>query len=179
MTIRENLGLLVVGILGCTFVLQRCNKPTVTKGPAQITYSDGGSLIQIQHRDPKTGKVTEEKIFEPDPKSTVITTDAKGNVTVKVRQFGVGFDPGIGIGLSNRARVMLDARIAFYKRFGLNTGLGFNLDKNDYTKGHMLDIVDPYLAGSYVPFTTFPNTSLVTGYGFGSKHVVLLLRVRF
>lgn len=179
MDLKYKVGLFAVGVLGCTLVLQRCNKPTVTKGPAQITYSDGGSLIEIQHRDPKTGAIKDEKIFQPDPKSTVIKTDAKGNVTVTVRQFGVSFDPGIGVGISDRARLALDTRFAYYKRFGANAGFGFSLDKTDYQRGHLLNIVDPYLAGSYVPLATFPNTSIVTGYGFGSKHVVFLLRVRF
>lgn len=173
MSLKTKIGLFIVGVLGCTLLLQRCNKPLPTvKGPAQISYQ-GDTLILAQHGKPDI------KVFQPDPKSTVIKTDAKGNVTVTIRQFGVGFDPGIGIGLSNRARVMLDARIVYYKRFGANTGLGFSLDKNDYSRGHLLDIVDPYIAGSFVPFTKFPNTSLVTGYGFGSKHVVLFMRVRF
>lgn len=173
MNLRAKAGLFIVGVLACTLVLQRCNKPLPTaKGPAQISFQ-GDTLILAQHGKPAV------KVFQPDPKSTVITTDAKGNVTVTVRQFGIGFDPGIGVGLSDRPRIMLDARCAYYKRFGANVGLGFSMDKDDYTKDRLLDIVDPYIAGSYVPFVRFPNTSLVTGYGFGSKHVLIALRVRF
>lgn len=171
MQFRYKIILFIAGVLGCTLLLQRCNKPTTVKGPAQISYRND-TLILAQHGKPDI------KIFQPDPKSTVITTDAKGNVTVKVRQFGVGFDPGIGIGYSDRPRVALDARFAYFKRFGANAGLGFSLRKEDYQKGHLLDIVDPYVGGSYVPFTRFPNTSIVTAFTV-SKHAFVFLRVRF
>src|SRR5579863_3522630 len=118
MTTRENIGLLAVGILGCTLILQRCNRPTIVKGPAQISYQDSGNVVVVQHKDQKTGKVITQKIYEPDPGSTTITTDAKGNVTVHVRQFGVGTSLGIGLGVSDRARVALDDRFVYFKRFG-------------------------------------------------------------
>jgi len=172
MKLRYQLGLLIVGILGCTLILQRCNKPLpIPKGPAQISYQNDTIVIK------QKGK-PDIKEFQPDPKSTVITTDDKGQVTVKVRQFGVGTDLGVGIGLSDRARVALDDRFAYFKRFGANAGLGFSLDKNDYKKGHLLDIVDPYVGASVVPFVGMPNTSIVTAYTV-SKHAFIFVRVRF
>lgn len=172
MNLRIKAGLFIGGILACTLLLQRCNKPLPTvKGPAQITYQ-GDTLILAQHGKPDI------KVFQPDPKSTVITTDDKGNVTVKVRQFGVGTDFGIGVGYSDRPRVALDDRFAYFKRFGANVGLGFSLRKEDYQKGHLLDIVDPYIGGSYVPTTRLPNTSLVVTYA-ASKHVFVFVRTRF
>jgi hypothetical protein len=170
MTTRENIGLLIVGVLGCTLILQRCNKPTTFKGPSQIT-NDGDTIVVKRKGKPDV------KIFQPDPDSTVITTDKNGNVTVKVRQVGVGFDPGLGVGLSSRPRMALDARIAYFKRFGLNTGIGLSLDKNDYKTGRLLDIVAPYLGTSWVPFTRFANTSLVAAYAL-DKHVFVFIRVR-
>lgn len=180
MTTREQLGILVVGILGCTLILQRCNKPTVIKGPAQITTTGGdGNVLVVQHKDVKTGKVTTEKIYQPDPKSTVITTDAKGNVTVHVRQFGVGFEPGVGIGVSNKVRLAADARLVYFKRFGINTGIGFSLEKSDYKVGSkLLDILDPYVGVSYVPWLKYSNTSLVVS-GTLDKHAFVFLRLRF
>jgi hypothetical protein len=172
MSLKTKIILFVAGVLGCTLILQRCNKPLpTTKGPAQITYQND-TIVVSQKGKPDI------KVFQPDPKSTVITTDDKGNVTVKVRQFGVGFDPGIGVGISSRPRVALDVRFAYFKRFGANAGLGFSLDRDDYRKGHLLDIVDPYVGGSFVPFTRFPNTSLVTAITV-SKHVFVFVRVRF
>lgn len=179
MTTREQLGILIVGILGCTLGLQRCNKATVIKGPAQITTAGGdGDVLVIQHKDPN-GKVTTERIYQPDPKSTTITTDKNGNVTVHVRQFGVGFEPGIGIGYSTKVRLALDARFVYYKRFGFHGGLGFSLDKTDYqTRAKLLDIVNPYVGVSYVPWLRYSNTSLVASYTM-DKHAFIFARWRF
>ena len=172
MKLRYKLGLFVAAVLGCTLLLQRCNKPLpIPKGPAQISYQNDTIVIK------QKGK-PDIKEFQPDPKSTVITTDDKGQVTVKVRQFGVGTDLGVGVGLSDRARVALDDRFAYFKRFGLNAGFGFSLDKNDYKKGHLLDVVDPYAGVSVVPFTSMANTSLVVSYTV-SKHSFVFVRVRF
>ncbi len=173
MRLRYKLALFVAGVLGCTFLLQRCNKPTTVKGPAQITYQGGGDLIEIDHKAPN-GKITHEEIYQPDPKSTIITTDSKGNVTVKVRQFGVGFDPGIGISYSDRLRVDFDARVAYFKRFGLNAGMAFIGGSGVSLR----DIVKPYCAISYTPFNRFANTSIFIGLQIDKK-AIGGLRVKF
>lgn len=170
----------IVCVLACTGLLQRCNKPVTFTGPGKITLGgNSGNLITIKHRNPDTGKITKKRIFQPDPKSTVITTDAKGNVTVKVRQFGVGLEPGIGFGYSNKPRLALDARFVYYKRFGGHMGLGFNLDSAAY-KGNakLLDLVDPYIGISYVPFLRFSNTSVVASYT-AAKRGFVFVRLRF
>jgi hypothetical protein len=179
MTTRENLGLLVVGILGCILGLQRCNKPTVIKGPAQITTAGGdGDVLIVKHKS-SDGKVTEEKIYQPDPGSTVITTDRNGNVTVKVRQFGVGFEPGIGVGFSTKPRLALDGRFVYFKRFGFHAGLGLSLEKSDYKVGSkLLDVVDPYMGVSYVPWLRYSNTSVVVSCTV-DKHEFIFARWRF
>jgi hypothetical protein len=179
MTTRENIGLLVVGVLGCTLGLQRCNKPTVIKGPAQITTSGGdGDVLVIQHKDANTGKVTTNKVYQPDPGSTVITTDKNGNVTVKVRQFGVGFEPGVGVGFSTKPRLALDGRFVYFKRLGFHAGLGLSLEKSDYEVGSkLLDVVDPYVGVSYVPWLRYSNTSVVVSYT-ADKHAFIFLRFR-
>lgn len=174
MTTRENIGLLIVGILGCTLLLQRCNRPSTFKGPAQISAQGDGDVLVVKQK----GK-PDVKIYEPDPDSTTITTDAKGNVTVHVRQFGVGFEPGIGVGFSTKARLAVDGRFIYFKRFGAHAGLGFSLDKNDYTMhSRLLDIVDPYVGVSYVPWLRYSNTSLVAAYTV-DKHAFVFARWRF
>lgn len=168
MTLRENLGLLAVCILGCTLLLQRCNRPLPTvKGPAQITYQ-GDTLILTQHGKPDI------KVFQPDPKSTVITTDEKGNVTVKVRQFGVGFQPGLGISYSDRLRVDFDARLIYFKRFGLDAGIAVMGGSGISLR----DVVKPYAAISYTPFNKFSNTSIFIGVQI-DKHPIAGLRLAF
>lgn len=179
MTTRENIGLLIVGVLGCTLVLQRCNKPTTVKGPAQITYAAQGNEIVIKHKDKKTGKIITQDIYEPDPGSTTITTDAHGNVTVHVRQFGVGLQPGFGVGYTGKVRLALDARVVYFKRFGINTGVGFSINPSDY-KSHssLLDIADPYIGVSYVPTLKAPDTSVLAGFT-ADKHMIVMLRFKF
>lgn len=164
-------GIFVLAVLGCTLLLQHFNKAKFFNGPAQISYQGDTIVVKEKGRP-------DFKEFQPDPKSTVITTDAKGRVTVKVRQFGVGMDLGAGIGLSDRIRMALDDRFAYFKRFGANMGLGFSLDKNDYSKGHLLDVVDPYVGLSVVPTVRLPNTSLVLAYT-ANKHAFLFVRARF
>lgn len=171
MKLRYKIILFAAGVLACTALLQRFNKSKTFNGPAQISYQ-GDTIVVKQKGKP------DFKEFQPDPKSTVITTDKLGHVTVKVRQFGVGTDLGVGIGFSDRARVALDDRFAYFKRVGANAGLGFSLDKKDYSKGHLLDIVDPYVGLSVVPTTRLPNTSVVTAFTV-SKHAFIFVRVRF
>ena len=171
MRLRTKAGLFVVGVLGATLVLQRCNRPNVFKGPATIT-NDRDTIVVHRKGRPDVN------IFQPDPGSTVITTDDKGNVTVKVRQLGMGFDPGWGIGLSSRPRAALDARIAYFKRFGLNVGFGISLDRDDYRGGHLLDVAAPYAGIGYVPLFRFPNTSLVVSYAMDG-HAFVFVRTGF
>jgi hypothetical protein len=171
MSTREKIGLFIVAVLGCTFLLQRFNTPKTFNGPSQISYQ-GDTIVVKQKGKP------DFKEFQPDPKSTVITTDKLGHVTIHVRQFGVGFDPGIGVGFSDRARLALDDRFAYFKRVGANVGLGFSLDKNDYRTGHLLDLVDPYVGLSVVPTTRMPNTSIV-GSITVSKHLFVFIKMRF
>ena len=178
MTTRENVGLLIVGILGCTLGLQRCNKPTVTKGPAQITQKDDGNVLTIQTKD-KTGKVTTKQVYEPDPDSTVITTDKNGNVSVHVRQFGVGFEPGLGVGYSDKLRIALDARVVYFKCASIHAGLGIAADPQAYkSQTSLLNLVDPYVGVGYVPYLRFSNTSIVGSYT-ATKHVFVFVRFKF
>lgn len=174
MRLRTKAIAFIVAVLGSTALLQRCNRPLPTvKGPAEISYRDRGNTIVVKQKD-KTPIVT----YQPDPNSTVITTDEKGNVVVKIRQFGIGFEPGLGIGYSNRMRLALDARLVYYKRFGFHSGLGLSLDADDYkSRTKLLDLVDPYFGFSYVPFLKFSNTSLVASYTVG-KHIFVFARWR-
>lgn len=173
MTTRTKVIGFIVAVLGCTALLQRCNKPHTTDGPATIETKNGTTLVITEKGKPPV------KIYQPDPGSTVITTDDKGRVTFHVRQFGVGFEPGIGLGYSNKTRLALDARLVYYKRFGFHSGVGCSLDANDYRgRAKLLDLVDPYFGFSYVPFLKFSNTSIVASYTVG-KNIFVFARWRF
>jgi hypothetical protein len=150
------------------FYLGNKNKPTVINGPAVIS-TPGNTVVVTQPGKPPT------QVYQPDPNSTVISTDSHGNVTIKVKQVGLGFDPGVGVAYSDRLRLTLDARVAFYKRWGLNPGLAFRLGGST----DLTEIVKPYLAVSYaLPFKLASNTSAFVGMGL-DKGVIGGFRVRF
>jgi hypothetical protein len=161
-------SVVAVLFLAFGFWLGNKNKPTTINGPAVIT-TPGNTVVVIQPGKPP------KPIYQPDPGSTVISTDPHGSVTVIVKQVGIGFQPGIGAAYSDRLRLTLDARVAYYKRWGLNPGLAFRLGGST----DLNEIVKPYLAVSYaLPFDLVSNTSCFVGVKL-DKGVIGGLRVRF
>lgn len=161
------IGLILASIIGLALWLSHKNKPQVINGPAVIG-NNGDTLIIHQPGHP------DANVYQPQPNTTVISTDPHGNVTVTVKHFGIGFDPGIGVSYVEKLRLALDARVLFYNRFGLNTGLAFSLS-NNYTLG---DVVKPFAAISYaLPFNKFSNTSVYAGVTL-DKFIIGGVRVR-
>jgi len=161
-------GAITAVLIGLFFYLRHSNKPQVFTGPSTIT-NNGNSLVVHQPGKPDT------TVYQPKPDTTVVTTDPHGNVTVKVRQFGVGFDPGIGIAGCDKLRLTLDSRVVYYKRLGLNVGLAFSLDA-ERTIG---DAVKPFLAASYaLPFKHLSNTSVMAGMTL-DQYIIAGIRVAF
>ena len=161
-------GLILAAIAGLLFWLLHSNKPHVFTGPTTVT-NNGNNLVVHQPGKPDV------TVYQPKPDTTVVTTDPHGNVTVKVRQFGVGFDPGIGIAGCDKLRLTLDSRVVFYKRLGLNVGLAFSLDA-ERTLG---DAVKPFLAASYaLPFKHLSNTSVMAGMTL-DQYIIAGVRVAF
>jgi hypothetical protein len=151
------------------FWLGNKNKPTVINGPAVIT-TPGNTVVVHQPGKPDT------QVYQPKPDTTVVSTDSHGNVTVTVKQVGFGFDPGIGAAYSDRLRLTLDARVFYYKRWGLNPGLAFRLGGSSTD---LNEIVKPFLAVSYaLPFKLTSNTSAFVGVEL-DKGIIGGLRVRF
>jgi hypothetical protein len=142
-------------------------------GTTTIT-THGDELIVTPHVKPGQPAQPPVHIYQPDPGSTTINIDTHGNVTYQVRQFGVGFQPGIGVSYSDRLRVDLDARVVYFKRFGLNAGLAFT----GGSSVSLLDIVRPYGAVSYTPFDKYQNTSIFVGIQI-NRTPIGGLRVRF
>jgi hypothetical protein len=175
MNLRAKIGLFVAGVLGCTLILQRCNKPVVITNPGTtIITTHGDELIVTPHVKPGQPAQPPVHIYQPDPGSTTINIDTHGNVTYQVRQFGVGFQPGIGVSCSDRLRVDLDARVVYFKRFGLNAGLAFAAGSGV----SLANIVKPYGALTYTPFDKFANTSVFVGMQL-DKTPIGGIRVRF
>lgn len=161
-------GIISASLVVLFFYLRHSNKPQVFTGPSTITNNGNNLVVQQPGKPPVT-------VYQPKPDTTVVTTDPHGNVTVKVQQFGIGFDPGIGIAACDKLRLTLDSRVVFYKRLGLNVGLAFSLDA-ERTLG---DAVKPFLAASYaLPFKHVSNTSVFAGMTF-DQYIVGGVRVQF
>lgn len=147
------IGLAIATVIGLALWLSHRNKPQIINGPATITNS-GDNIIVHQPGKPDV------TVYQPKPDTTVISTDSHGNVTVDVRHFGIGFDPGIGFAYADRLRLTLDARLLYYNRLGLNVGFAFSM--TGYSS--LGDIVKPYAAVSYaLPFKKLSNTSAYAG----------------
>jgi hypothetical protein len=161
-------GAIIAALVGLFFYLKHSNKPQVFTGPSTITNNGNNLVVQQPGKPPVT-------VYQPKPDTTVITTDPHGNVTVTVKQFGIGFDPGIGLAFADKARLTLDSRVVFYKRLGLNVGLAFSLNA-ERTLG---DAVKPFLAASYaLPFKKLSNTSVYAGMTL-DQYIIGGLRVAF
>jgi hypothetical protein len=161
-------GAIIAALVGLFFYLRHSNKPQVFTGPSTITNS-GNNLVVQQPGKPDT------TVYQPKPDTTVVTTDPHGNVTVKVQQFGIGFDPGIGIAACDRLRLTLDSRVLFYKRLGLNVGLAFSLSGETTLGG----VVKPFAAASYaLPFKKLSNTSMFAGMTL-DQYIIGGVRVAF
>jgi hypothetical protein len=162
------IGLIIAAIVALALWLSHKNKPNVFEGPAVIT-TPNNTVIVHQPGKPDT------HVYQPQPGTTIISTDPHGNVTIKVKQFGVGFDPGVGLAFADKPRLTLDSRVVYYKRLGLNVGLAFSLD-GERTLG---DAVKPFVALSYaLPFKHFSNTSAFTGCTL-DQHIIAGVRVQF
>lgn len=161
-------GLIAAAAIALVLWLRHKDKPLVFDGPATITTPGHNVVVQQPGKPPVT-------IYQPQPGSTVVTTDPHGNVTVKVKQFGIGFDPGIGVAFADKLRLTLDTRVLFYKRLGLNLGLAFSLTAERNVGG----AVKPFVAVSYaLPFKKFSNTSVYAGSTF-DKYIIGGVRVQF
>jgi hypothetical protein len=147
------IGMFVASVVGLALWLSHKDKPNVVNGPAVITTPNNTVVVQQPGKPPTT-------VYQPQPDSTVISTDSNGNVTVSVKAFGIGFDPGIGAAYSDKLRLSLDSRLLFYKRLGLNVGLAFSTSRDT----ELADIVKPFAAVSYaLPFSKLSNTSVYLG----------------
>lgn len=161
-------GVIIAALAGLLAYLLHSNKPQTFTGPTTITTGNGNVTVHQPGKPDTT-------VYQPKPDTTVITTDPHGNVTVKVQQFGVGFDPGIGIAACDKLRLTLDSRVLFYKRLGLNVGLAFSLDA-ERTLG---DAVKPFVAASYaLPFKRLSNTSVFAGMTL-DQYIIGGIRVAF
>lgn len=172
-------------ILLCAFALYRCNKDPkpasnldLDKGD-QAKVSVDGNKITVIKRNPDGSTKVETK-YVPD-KATV-TYRQNGEVDIDVRQFGWKAEPGIGaIASAEGMALSLDVRTLYWKRMGLNFGLGIRFGVE--TKS--LDLIvrnslRPFVGVSYrLPFERVSNTSILVGYQPVQSLVCIGARVKF
>lgn len=101
-------------------------------------------------------------------RKVAVTIDKNGNVEVYAPSKGVIFEPGLTAFYSeDRFRLGLDAQVFYWKRWGVNVGIGSTVQAPYSVKA--------YVAGSY---NFYGNTSIFAGIT-QSKEIGFGVRVRF
>lgn len=128
----------------------------------------------------ENGRVTidknNERIVRYAPKGTKIIVNKDGSVKVVSKQYGLSREFGVGIAVEKAMVLpMLDVKLAYYSRFGLNAGMGVN-----FSNRLSLASFRPFVGVSYaLPFNAVSNTSLFVGHSLVSENWVTGIRVRF
>lgn len=111
-------------------------------------------------------------------RNTRISIDRNGQISIEARYFGFINDFGIGVYKTpSDTRIFIDDQIFFYKRHGLNLGIGRSIaDVSNQTEMQKYQL---HAAYSYrLSFSKFTNTFVVMGLDT-KKEVLLGLRVNF
>jgi len=138
----------------------------------KIIIDSNGDVKRIKRG--KDGKTQTEKIDTGSEKVELIIKD-DGTVLYQTKTFGLLLEPGFNIGIdlgadSNQFFLGPDIRFAYYKNFGLISGLSTDGGLKHFC-GH-LDL------GYRLPFAHFRNTSVYVGYNT-RKSIQTGLRVKF
>ena len=162
---KSKLLLLVFGTLCIvSFLLHKCDKnvtdntskPALLPGEsAKIEIKPSAITVVTKDRPPVTVRV---------PHSGIVVLKEDGTLKYSVKQFGLSFNPGSGIGFSSLSHyhVFMDARLVYLYRFGGHAG--FNIAIKDSP------IVRPFVGVSYaLPLKFTPNTSVMVGYQLSVK----------
>jgi hypothetical protein len=169
---KSKLFLTGLGALSLFFLCAKAchngpNNPDDTK--AVLLPDQKAKIVQKGHNltvvtKGKDGKEVVKEHFTPGP--VTIITDDKGNVKVKVKQFGVSLDPGIGAAFyRDKLLLSTDLRIVYLHRFSLHGALLWSP-----TEEYVQDIIKPAAFVSYaLPYKKFSNTSVFAGITIGQS----------
>jgi hypothetical protein len=176
---------LVVAVIAGALLLRQCNREKVPSY-APILAADDQAKVLIDHnkitvvkRNPN-GTTDVSTKFVPDRGEVIFKKD--GSVEIHVKQFGWIAEPGMGYILSAEGSALaLDCQVMYWRRMGLNAGVGMRLGVKAITANELMrDGLRPYLAISYrLPWNIVSNTSTMVGYAPLNKLVVVGLRVKF
>jgi len=120
----------------------------------------------------KTGTLPSQvtQVISNTARTTIITEDVRGNLSIYNPSSGFLFEPGLCLFYSTDFKVGLDFQWFYFKRFGLFSGFGVN----PRTKNG-----DGYVSLGYtLPFSKFDNTSIYCGYS-AKQSIILGCRVKF
>ena len=139
------------------------------KEKTAIVVNPNGSVRSIRRNKPGT---PDTKKDYDGARGLRFGIDERGNVTATARYWGYVFEPGCGFYLAPEGpRVMVDAQVLFYKRHGLNVGLGLTIDGSKR--------ILPSVAYSYTPGWKYANnTSLFVGIDTG-RDIIIGARTKF
>lgn len=137
----------------------------------KIIFDSNGDVRRIKRT--KDGKNQIERISKGGEGGEVIIKD-DGTVEYKEKIFGFLLEPGLSMSLDkDQLFVGPDIRFAYWRNFGLVTGLSTNVGESPFRKyrGH--------IGMSYrLPFKRFRNTSMVISYNT-NKNIQAGIRIKF
>ena len=181
MRLRSKVTLFVSSFLGLVllFNLVKYHNRTITEATSPILKGEEHEKIIVDTRtktvtvvtksdDTKTNTSQQQvKVLSEGERQAVITEDNQGHLSVYSPKWGYVFEPGECIFYSDTFRIGLDTQWFYWQRYGVITGLGINFNNNQRRN------IDGFIAVSYnLPFETFSNTSIYTGYSFKQQLVV-------
>lgn len=124
--------------------------PTPLPPEDQLRVWTGDNRIIVQDKQ----KVTNRYVPPAGSASVIVKKD--GRVDIEVKQIGPTLEPGLGVMVSDKLRLTMDARFFYLGRFGLVGGLGV---------GNYSHVLIGYGGVSYgLDQLGLSNTSLLVGY---------------
>jgi hypothetical protein len=137
-----------------------------------IVDTNRQTVTRVRRIKNATGKTTQTTRTESGVRKVVVSEDNEGNISVSAINKGFCFEPGLALYFSDKARLGLDAQVAYWRRFGVVAGAGVNL--GDEPRTLRLHIAVTHA----LPFDFASNTSMFVGVD-NKKDVVAGLRLQF
>jgi len=172
--LRFKLAGIAALILLIGLALRRCDRAIVS--PTAPGALKPGERERVDVSNHQVTIITPTKTTkEYVPGKVDVSIDKLGHATVHVRELGLMLEPGMGTGYDGvDGKLVLDVKVAYYHRAGLNAGLAFDLGGVDWHER-----VKSEMAISYVPLVRLANTSLFVGTELFPQRAIGGIRVSF
>lgn len=169
------LVLLVVVYAGNEYLQYRMRHEEILTSP--VLKDDEKQKIIIDTNKKKVTLVRRDKDkqivdVKEGARKIVVVEDKDGNINVTAITKGFCFEPGLTLYYSDRARLGLDAQVAYYKQWGVLLGAGVNMGDEPRT-------VRLHVGVNYaLPLNFLENTSVFAGIDH-RKDATVGLRIKF